>query len=117
MFAKQSIGITGFGSAKFSEAIGECQKIVNLFEQSFPIGSLESWTPSYLPGSRHEILEVSNRFFIKKNSCQVEDIIELKKDIDPKGILKKTAGSDYVYTMENSVSYFQCVVDEEETAR
>jgi hypothetical protein len=88
-----------------------------MFEQSFPINSLEKWTPSYVSGTDHPIMEVSNRYFTQKIHSSSNDIVPLEKDIDPRGILKKVAGTEFVHTVENSVSYFKLVEDTDNKQR
>ena len=41
-------------------------------------------------------------------------MIELSKDIDPRGILKKVGGSQYIHMSENEVKYFKKMMIEDE---
>ena len=92
----------------------EIEHITQLFDRSFPSNTLEPWKCSFLPGTTHPVVDIANRYFSDKRHVQSEDIIELPRDIDPRGVLKKAAAGQYVYTSENEVKYFRKVKVEEE---
>ena len=113
LYAKQSVAVTGFNSDSFAKAVSEYEKIYNLFDRCFPIDTLDKWVPSMMGATDYPVFEVSNRYFTKKAALSQDVVLELGQDIDPKGILKKIAGTDFVHTTENEVKYFKLTKDKD----
>lgn len=71
-------------------------------------GDLKDWQPTQVSG--HAAITVGNRYFSWKNSKHVGDSVEFTRAVDPKGVLAKMAGDNFVHTIDNDVDYSECSV-------
>jgi hypothetical protein len=56
-------------------------------------------------------IDTSNQYFSVRTDSNPEAECVITDDIDPKGYLRKAAGTTYVYTKENKVCYFKMCED------
>jgi len=60
-------------------------------------------------------IDTSNRYFTTRTAGNQEGECLITDDMDPKGYLRKAAGTTYVHTEENKVYYFELKQDERGT--
>lgn len=107
MASKQSIVVTGLGSAEFERSARAVLQIHTLFESTLPEGTLLSWKP--MRDSGYMCLEFSNRYFRGKDDGE-SPTIPLGHEIDPKDILGSVCrGAEH--TEDNVVLYYERKID------
>ena len=62
-------------------------------------------------------IDASNRYFTPKTGRNLEDECSITDDMDPKGYLRKAAGTTYTHTEDNKVYYFEKYEDSTGRAR
>ena len=101
-YLRQSVTLTGGGSATFSSALEAAQVIYRHFDRQFPEGVLEAWSTNSTSSS----LDISNRYLTPlKNVSRLENV-PFHKGVDPRNILHDMAKSDHVHTEDNYMAYF-----------
>ncbi|KAJ7587639.1 hypothetical protein C8J56DRAFT_1050881 [Mycena floridula] len=105
--ASQSIAITGLDSKQFENTIMCISEICEHFDRSFPDNAMARWMPNKLDNSNYDLVQVSNRYFTKKQDANPEDKIPISTEIDPHNYLTRAAGQELVHTADNIVDYFQ----------
>jgi hypothetical protein len=58
------------------------------------------------------VIDASNRYFTTRKGENQEGECLITDDMDPKGYLRRAAGTTYVHTVENKVYYFELLQDE-----
>jgi len=61
---------------------------------------------------RFVAIDASNRYFSLRVGSNQEAECAITDDIDPKGFLRKAAGTTYIHTNENKVCYFEMYEDD-----
>lgn len=56
-------------------------------------------------------IDTSNRYFSLRTESNQDDGCLISHEMDPKGYLKKAAGTTYIYTEENKVHYYETYED------
>ena len=98
-YLRQSISLTGAGSATFSSALDAAQVIYSQFDRQFPEGVLDAW-------STDSTLNISNQYLTPSNSINGLENVPFHKGVDPRNILCDMAKSGHVHTEDNYVAYF-----------
>ncbi|KAF7981291.1 hypothetical protein HWV62_34205 [Athelia sp. TMB] len=106
-FLKQTIRLTGFGSAEFQQAVSGIANIATLMGDNLERGDIESWKPERY--RTWQTLDIGNRYFRRQNNEGDAVPISLPRNVDPDGILAKLAGDEWVHTEDNEVRYFGLV--------
>lgn len=60
-------------------------------------------------------IDASNRYFSLRTESNQNDECLITHEIDPKGYLKKAAGTMYIHTEENKVHYYEMYELEDST--
>lgn len=110
-YLKQSIKLTGFGTATFSEAMASAVEIFGYFDRQFKEGALEMWSASNENGYA-DYLVASNRYMTPRKSAGTGKGIPFGVHVDPKDILKSMTEDDHVHTEDNQVLYYRRKTDE-----
>jgi hypothetical protein len=101
-YLRQSISLTGGGSATFSSALDAVQVIYRQFDRRFPEGVLDAWSTD----STLDSLDISNRYFTPLKNVSGLENVAFHKGVDPRNILRDMAKSDHIHTEDNYVAYF-----------
>ena len=80
--------------------------IYALFSRSVPREKLQpcSFIDRY---GKYTGIEMSSRYFSPKKDFPTSKSVPFSSDIDPKGILTRAAGTNYVHADQNVVSYYE----------
>ncbi|KAF8076944.1 hypothetical protein FPV67DRAFT_1406351, partial [Lyophyllum atratum] len=105
-YIRQSIGISGLGTATFDAALRSTAEIYGLFDRQFSVGALESFATANSNRSGEDTLDASNRYFTSARDASPDEIVPFGKDVDPKGILQAMTGDGLEHTEDNEVLYF-----------
>lgn len=108
-YLRQTISITGFGTATFEQTVSAVKEIHEFFERSFSEKKLQGWTAGRF--RQHQALDLSNRYFTPKRDAPGMEDRPFSEGVDPKGILEGMKQSGYIHGEENDVKYFARRVD------
>ncbi len=108
-YLRQSISLTGLGTPHFESSIKAILDIYALFSRSVPREKLQqcSFIDRY---GTYSGIEMSNRYFSPKKDFPTSKSVPFSSDIDPKGILTRAAGTNFIHAEQNVVSYYECSV-------
>lgn len=59
----------------------------------------------------HVGIQSGNRYFQWKNSPNAGEAVEFQPMVDPRGVLARMAGENFVHTIDNEVEYMECHID------
>ena len=108
-YLRQSVVLTGLGSAAFMGALQAAGEVYGCFDREFSEGILDSWSSSEEKSFGFPCLDISNRYLTPAKEAKGENI-PFQKGVDPRGILRGMAMGDgtcsYVHTEDNEVQYF-----------
>ncbi|KAK0491719.1 hypothetical protein EDD18DRAFT_1358492 [Armillaria luteobubalina] len=111
-FLSQSVTLTGCGGVEFEQIVANLKDIHARGEREFRQGQLLDWMPTQVHGSN--AIELSNRYFQRKTSSSTQSNgIQIGRNVDPNGILRKLAGDKLEHTEDNEVKYYQGVAEGE----
>ena len=98
------MAITGLGSPTFGKAVESLTKIHALYCRFVPKDKLQAMSivDSYKEFSS---IELSNRYFSARKEAPNESHIPFTKELDPKGILAKAMGTQFIHSEQNVVKY------------
>jgi hypothetical protein len=114
-YLRQSITLTGFGTATFEDAIKASYKIYSLFTRRFPEGQLEAWKCHLLSG--HSQFTTWNRYLTPVKDAPNMAHAPFTEATDPLGILKEmVAKGNHVHGEDNAVSYWIQRTNDDETS-
>lgn len=74
-------------------------------------GELNDWVPTHVDS--HVSIQAGNHYFQWKNSPNAGEEVEFQPMVDPRGVLARMAGENFVHTLENEVEYRDCRVSEQ----
>ncbi|KAK7037559.1 hypothetical protein VNI00_011051 [Paramarasmius palmivorus] len=114
-FLRQGLTITGFGSGEFQKAVDGIKIVDHVLKRNVPVPDAEPLACfGEIDGAT--TLHISNRFFSPRRLVEGEAAVNFAQDVDPYDILRKLAGSDFVHTKENVVTYerIKSIVDHDD---
>lgn len=76
------------------------------FDQQFPEGILENWTPTWSTNQGFDSIDISNRYLTPLKDVSGLESIPFHKGVDPRNILVDMAKDDHIHTEDNYVGYF-----------
>ena len=88
------------------------QAIHVLFDDYFGEGHLQG-----LEHNDRAVLFASNRYFTYKRDVGQATQVAFSDGVDPNGILRRMAGTDYIHTDENEVKYYKLTLASDGTKR
>jgi hypothetical protein len=103
-YLRQSISITGLGTATFEQSVSAVKEIHGCYERSFSEKKLQGWNAGQF--GRYQALNLSNRYFTPKRDAPGLEDRPFSEGVDPKGILEAMKQAGYVHGEENEVKYF-----------
>ena len=104
-YLRQSITVTGLGTATFEDAIKASHKIYNLFTRHFPEGQLEAWKCHTFSG--YSSFTTWNRYLTPVKYAPSMAHTQFTEAIDPRGILEEmVAKGNHVHGEDNVVCYW-----------
>lgn len=105
-YLKQGVGITGYGNRTFETLVTDIAKIHTFFKRAVGPQLLDDLGISDADG--YSAIDASNRYFSPRTELTSEaDKCLITDDMDPKGSLRKAAGTSYIHTEDNKVLYFE----------
>jgi hypothetical protein len=112
-FLRQSITLTGFGTATFEAGIKSLQAVHTFFDRHLPEGKLDECT-IIDQCDDHFGIHLTNRYFTtrRESDSQTEQAIEFPTEVDPQGILTGLVSDQFVHTEQNEVKYYNRSVSE-----
>ncbi len=108
-FMTQTITLTGLGSIRFKGSVEVLKEIGRTGEREFREGQLQGWEPSQVQG--YDAIELANRYFRPRGKDYRGEEHALSDEVDPKGILRRNAGSHLIHTEDNKVLYFRGIME------
>jgi hypothetical protein len=98
------VAVTGLGSPTFGIAVESLAKIHAFYSRFVPENKLQanSIIDSY---KEFTSIELSNRYFSSKKEAPNELHIPFTKELDPKGILERAMGTQFIRSKQNVVKY------------
>ena len=102
---KQSVNLTAFGSPLFHNYITKIEEIHELFTCHLPADAMLPWSPDDF--ENHEVIAIGNRFYTDRHDKGGDVDIPFSYYVDPRGILERGKGAEFVHLMENEVDYFE----------
>ena len=106
---KQSIIVTGLGSASFENCVRAVLEMQTKLSSALPPDSLQEWRPTTSEG--HLCLEFSNRYFATAADGDHLNTIGLPSEVDPFGLLAEAVPSGR-YTEDNQVLYYDRIISD-----
>ena len=107
-YLRQSVTLTGLGTANFDSAIKSLIDIYAFFSRFVPMEKLQPNTIMDQYGE-HPSIESYNRYFSLRKDLPHAKAVPFGNDIDPKGILTHAAGTTYIHADINVVRYYERV--------
>ena len=105
-YLKQSVQITGFGNEAFDKLTTDMAKIFTIFKRAIRAQLQDE--PSLLQDEEGFMaIDAANQYFTFRTGRSDNNEIPITDDMDPKGYLRKVAGTLYIHTEENKVYYFE----------
>ncbi len=104
-FLRQSARITGYGIQSFDNLTVDLARIHAIFKRA--IGPQLQDDAGIGQHDGFAAIDASNRYFSLKTGGNIEDERLITDDMDPKGYLRKAAGTTYAHTEDNKVYYFE----------
>ena len=114
-FLRQSARITGYGNEYFEKLTTNLARIHALFKRA--IGPQLQDEAGLWQQDGFAAIDASNRYFTLKTGSNQDYECSITDDMDPRGYLRKAAGTMYVHTEENKVYYFEMCKDSMGRAR
>jgi hypothetical protein len=108
-FLKQSARITGYGNRSFEKLTTDIARIQAIFKRA--VGSQLQDEGGFSQQDGFMALDTSNRYFSLRKESNRDDECLITHEIDPKGYLRKAAGTTYIHTEENRVHYYEMCAD------
>ncbi|KAF8333312.1 hypothetical protein F5887DRAFT_1080341 [Amanita rubescens] len=110
-YIRQSVALTGLGTEQFGLAIKSLTDIYAFFSRFVPIDKLQ---PNNIVDryGEHASIECYNRYFSMRKDLPDSKPVPFGKDIDPKGILTRVAGTTYIHADINVVRYYERIESE-----
>ena len=108
-FLKQSVQITGYGNQTFEKLTSDIARVQAIFKRAIGPQLRDELGLSQQDG--FTVIDASNRYFSIRTGTHQDDECFITEEIDPRGYLKKAAGTKYVHTEENKVYYFETSED------
>ncbi|SJL05828.1 uncharacterized protein ARMOST_09164 [Armillaria ostoyae] len=108
-FMTQKLTLTGLGSVRFKGSVEALKEIERTGEREFREGQLQGWMPTQVQG--YDAIELANRYFRPRGKDYHGEEHALSDEVDPKGILKRNAGSHLIHTKDNEVLYFRGIIE------
>lgn len=71
-------------------------------------GDLNDWVPMHVES--HVGIQAGNRYFQWENSLSAGKAVEFQPMVDPRGVLARMAGENFVHTIDNEVKYKECSI-------
>ncbi|KAF8336134.1 hypothetical protein F5887DRAFT_920926 [Amanita rubescens] len=105
-YLRQGVSLTGLGTPLFDSSIKAITDIYALFCRSVPREKLQpcSFIDHY---GKYTGIEMSNRYFSPRKDFPTSKTIPFNSDTDPKGILTRAAGTTFIHTDHNVVTYYE----------
>jgi hypothetical protein len=94
----------------FASTLETVQAIHGLFNDYFGEGRLQG-----LEQDDRAVLSASNRYFTHKRDVGQTTQVTFGDGVDPNGVLKKMARTDYIHTDENEVKYYKLILGSDGT--
>ena len=94
----------------FASALETVQAMHGLFDDYFGEGHLQG-----LEQDNRAVLSTSNRYFTHKRDVGRASQVAFGDGVDPNGILRKMAGTDYIHTDKNAVNYYRILLGSDGT--
>ncbi|KAF7789848.1 hypothetical protein EIP86_000796 [Pleurotus ostreatoroseus] len=104
--ASQSIVLSGLGLVEFEQGVQAVMHIYDHFCRNLPRDRMDKWEPQTANGNF--TLMFTNRYFSSYEEAQGLEAVPLSKDIDPRGVLRKSVPKAH-HTSDNEVMYFERV--------
>jgi hypothetical protein len=100
------VAITRLGSPTFEKAVESLAKIHVLYSRFVPEDKLQAMSivDSY---KEFTSIDMSNRYFSARKEAPNDSHIPFTKELDPKGILAKAMGTQFIHSEQNVVQYNQ----------
>lgn len=109
-YIKQSVTLTGLGSDVFDEMVSGIYDVAEFMGRQVLDGELKDWVPAHVDA--HVAVQAGNRYFQWKDSPNAGKAVEFQPFVDPRGVLARMGGENFIHTEDNTVSYTDChVVD------
>jgi len=100
------VQITGFGNEAFDKLMTDMAKIFMIFKRA--IGAQLQDEPGVSQDEEEFMaIDTANQYFTFRTGRSDDNEIPITDDMDPKGYLRKVAGTLYIHTEENKVYYFE----------
>ncbi|KAK7033606.1 hypothetical protein VNI00_012843 [Paramarasmius palmivorus] len=103
-FLRQGIAITGLGTESFEKSLDGIKVADHVLKRSVPQQAAEP-LGCFSDLNGYTTFHVSNRYFLPRRLVEGEESVDFPDNVDPYGILRKIAGSEFVHTKENVVKY------------
>ncbi|KAK7017882.1 hypothetical protein VNI00_018557 [Paramarasmius palmivorus] len=105
-YLKQSVTVAGLGNSAFTQSV----QALSILDAAFGrwLGTDNIQPNAIVSSFRGNLaIQASNRYFTPALLARAGDepIVDLEQHVDPKGILRKLAGDEYVHLSENQVIY------------
>ena len=104
-YIKQLIKIDRLGAMSFISALESMQAIHALFNDDFGEGCLHG-----LEQNDWAALSVLNRYFTHRWDIGQATQVAFSDGVDPKGVLRRIAWTDYIHTDKNEVKYYKLIL-------
>lgn len=98
------------GSAKFDNTVAGMYSIAKFMSRQVVEGDLNNWVPTHVES--HVGVQAGNHYFQWKNSLCAGEPVDFQPMVDPRGVLARMAGENFVHTIDNEVEYRYCRVGE-----
>jgi len=99
-FLRQSAHITGYGILLFEKLSADLARIHAIFKRA--IGPQLQDEAALGQQDRFATINASNQYFTPKTGRNLEDECFITDDMDPKGYLRKAAGTTYTHTEDST---------------
>ncbi|PBK84469.1 hypothetical protein ARMGADRAFT_1088476 [Armillaria gallica] len=105
-YLRQSVSITGLGTNPFNNAMEAIASVYATFirqlgqDQLVPIQFMSTY-------KEFPSIDISNRYFSRRDQTPSEAEIEFGEIVDPLDILGKLHGQVYCHSVDNSVAYYE----------
>lgn len=110
-YIKQAVTLTGLGSVEFDKSVAGIYSVAEFLGRQLVEGDLNDWVPTHVES--HVGVQAGNRYFQWKNSPNAGEAVEFQPMVDPRGVLARMAGENFVHTIDNEVEYRDCIVGEQ----
>jgi len=104
-YLKQSVQITGYGNQSFERLRNDMARIFAIFKRTIGPQLQDEGVVSQEDG--FVAIDASNRYFSVRSESNQGDECDITEDMDPKGHLRKAAGTKYIHAEDNRVCYFE----------